>query len=345
MKTIPFALSLASLAGLPGALANPPTLQSFSAPYQTMGEIERLDPALDVLLAPSAQIEKLAEGFDWSEGPLWLPGEDRLLFSDVPRNIVYSWREGEGVKIFLEPSGFTGDHYDGTEPGSNGLALDPQGRLTLAQHGDRRIARLDTDGRSFVTLADRYQGRRFNSPNDLCFDRAGNVYFTDPPYGLGRSSTKELEFHGVYRVTPNGGVSLLAQELDRPNGIALSPDEGTLYVANSDRNRPVILAYPLSRDGSVGRSRVLFDGTELVRNGRSGLFDGLKVDQQGNLWATGPGGVLILSPEGRHLGTLRTGQATANCAFGGDGSVLYITADGVLCRVQTRVVGTGFPKH
>lgn len=317
-------------------------IHSLPAPYPEFGSIERLDPALDTLLAPDARMEKLAEGFTWSEGPVWVPEEQHLLFSDVPENIVYRWREGDGVSVFLTPSGFTGGEYDGRERGSNGLTLDAQGRLVLAQHGDRRVARLNPDGRSFTTVADRHEGRRFNSPNDLVYDRAGNLYFTDPPYGLGPSSVREIDVHGVYRVSRDGAVTLVTDALERPNGIALSPDERTLYVANSHPPRPIIMAFPLDRDGRAGPGRILFDAAPLAAAGGRGLPDGLKVDQQGNLWATGPGGVLILSPEGRHLGTLRTGQATANCAFGNDGSVLYITADSILGRVATRARGTGF---
>jgi gluconolactonase len=310
-----------------------------------MGDIERLDPALDDLLPAGTKLEKLAEGFDWSEGPVWVPAEKRLLFSDVPQNVVYQWNEENGVSVFLTPSGFTGEEYDGRERGSNGLTLDAGGRLVLAQHGDRRIARLNLDGRSFTTVAERYDGRRFNSPNDLCYDRAGRLYFTDPPYGLARSATKELGFQGVFRVSAAGAVELLVRDLSRPNGIALSPDERTLYVANSDPERPIVMAYSLGNDGRVVEGRVFFDGGKLAQAGRRGLPDGLKVDQRGNVWATGPGGVLVLSPDGRHLGTLMTGQATANCAFGDDGSTLYITADGILARVRTAVVGTGFPSR
>jgi gluconolactonase len=317
-------------------------IQSLPSPYPSMGDIERLDPALDELLPAGAQLERLAEGFDWSEGPVWVPAENRLLFSDVPQDVVYQWKAEEGISVFLTPSGFTGENYDGRERGSNGLTLDSGGRLILAQHGDRRIARLNLDGRTFTTVADRYDGRRFNSPNDLCFDRAGQLYFTDPPYGLARNATNELGFQGVFRVSPAGAVELLVRDLSRPNGIALSPDERTLYVANSDRERPVIMAYALGGNGKVTGERVFFDTAPLAQSGRRGLPDGLKVDQRGNVWATGPGGVLILSPDGRHLGTLLTGQATANCAFGDDGSTLYITADGILARIRTKVVGTGF---
>lgn len=326
-----------------GLNAQEKKITSFSAPYPTVGAVERLDPALDALLAADAVIEKLAEGFAWAEGPVWVAGNHALLFSDVPANRVYQWKEDEGVRVFLEPSGFTGEKYEGRQPGSNGLALDREGRLTLCQHGDRRVARLAGDGKGFITLADRWEGKRFNSPNDLCVDRAGNLYFTDPPYGLGKNSPQETEFCGVYRLGIDGTLTLLSRELERPNGIALSPDERTLYVANSHRPRPVVMAYPLGADGTAGAGRVFWDNTELIaRTKRPGAADGLRVDTQGNLWATGPGGVLILDPHGKQLGTILTGRATSNCAFGGpDGHTLYLTADKTLLRIRTKAKDAG----
>jgi gluconolactonase len=212
----------------------------------------------------------------------------------------------------------------------------------LCQHGDRRIARLNEDGKTFTTLVDRYQGKRFNSPNDLCYDRSGNLYFTDPPYGLEKKNEdpkKELDFNGVYLLRRGGELVLLTREFAFPNGIALSPDEKTLYVAQSDPRAPVIKAMDVRPDGTVTNSRVLFDAAHL-REGRKGSPDGLKVDRQGNIWTTGPGGVLVLSPQGKHLGTINTGEATANCGWGGkDGSDLYITADMYLCRVKTKAKG------
>jgi len=313
---------------------------SASANSRTLGTIERLDPRLDPLIRPGAVIEKLAEGFDWSEGPVWMNRDNCLLFSDVPLNVVYRWKPGEGISIFLKPSGYTGSVVRGGEPGSNGLTVDAQGRLVLCEHGDRRVARLEKDARK-TTLADRYEGKRLNSPNDLVFRSTGDLYFTDPPYGLqglNDSPDKELPFNGVYRVTPDGLLKLLTKDLTFPNGIAFSPDEKTLYVAVSDPKRPVVMAYEVQGDGTIAQGRVFFDATPLVGT-RAGLPDGLKVDRRGNLFATGPGGVLVLSPEGKHLGTIATGQATANCAWGDDGSVLYITADKYLCRVRTSTKG------
>jgi gluconolactonase len=318
------------------------------APARTLGSIERLDPRLEALIPPDAKMEVLAEGFDWSEGPVWVRSGGYLLFSDIPPNRVMKWKPGEGVSLYLHPSGYTGSRPRTGEPGSNGLLLDPQGRLVLCQHGDRRVARmdapLDRPAPRFVTLADRYQGKRFNSPNDAVYHSNGALYFTDPPYGLEKlmeDPAKELDFQGVYRLAPNGEVTLLTRELSRPNGIAFSPDEKTLYVANSDPQRAIWMAFDVKPDGTLGHGRVFFDATKWVPS-RKGLPDGLKVDARGNLFATGPGGVLVFAPDGTHLGTLRTGEATANCAWGDDGSTLYITADMYLLRIRTSTRGKGF---
>ena len=310
--------------------------------YPAIGSIERLDPRLDALIAPGTPIEKLAEGFDWSEGPVWVAARNQLLFSDVPRNTVYSWTEGGEAFVYVKPSGYTGLEARGGEPGSNGLLLDAQGRLVLCQHGDRRIARLEPDW-TFHTLARFYQNHRFNSPNDAVYRSNGDLYFTDPPYGLEKLNddpAKELMFSGVFRLTPDGQVVLLASQLTFPNGIAFSPNEEILYVAVSDPQRPVIMAFDVEADGSLRNGRVFFDATAL-RPGRKGLPDGLKVDRQGNLFATGPGGVLVIAPDATLLGIINTGEATANCAWGNDGSVLYITADMFLCRVRTLTQAAG----
>jgi gluconolactonase len=310
--------------------------------FPTLGTIERNDDRLDRILARDARMERLADGFDWSEGPVWVRDGGYLLFSDVPQNTVFRWKEGEGVRVFLKPSGYTGTRPRGGEPGSNGLTLDPKGRLVLCQHGDRRVARRE-DG-DFVTLADRYEGKRFNSPNDAVYKSNGDLYFTDPPYGLlGKNDdpAKELPYNGVYRLSTDGKVTLLTGEMTFPNGIALAPDEKTLYVANSDPKKAIWMAFPVNGDGTLGKGRVFSDATRWVGS-RKGLPDGMKVDRAGNLWATGPGGVLIFDPDGTHLGTLATGEATANCGFGDDGSTLYITADMYLCRLRVKTRGQGF---
>ena len=307
--------------------------------------IDRLDPKLDDLIPADAQLDTLAGGCKWAEGPVWDKAAGRLLFSDIPNNVVRSWSEKDGLKDFLKPSGFTtGAKFDGAEPGANGLAIDKTGALVLCQHGDRRVARLEKDGK-FTTLADKFDGKRFNSPNDLVYHPNGDLYFTDPPYGLPKGMAdpaKELTFQGVYRLKPSGEVTLLTKEMSRPNGIGLSPDAKTLYVANSDPLNAVIMAFPVKPDGTLDGGKLFFNAAPLLKEGSPGLPDGLKVDRRGNLFATGPGGVLVLDPAGKHLGTLFTGVPTANCGFGGDGSTLFVTANDKLVRVKTTTKGLGF---
>ena len=311
----------------------------------SLGTIERLDPRLDrIVPRDGCGVERIAEGFDWSEGPVWDRHGEFLLFSDVPRNTIFKWQHGKGVSVFLKPSGYTGTTPRGGEPGSNGLLMDTQGRLVLCQHGDRRVARLEAGG-TFTSLADRYNGKRFNSPNDGVFKSNGDLYFTDPPYGLVGLNTdpaKELDFNGVYRISASDGkVTLLTREMTFPNGIAFSPDEKTLYVANSDPKKAIWMAFAMQDDGTLGAGRVFGDVTSSVGS-RPGLPDGMKVDQAGNLFATGPGGVLIFAADGTHLGTFATGQATANCGWGEDGTVLYITADMYVGRIKLTTKGRGF---
>ncbi len=343
----PLRLASPILAGLALALlpwqahaADPTQAQ---AKYPTLGTIERLDPRFDKIVPEDARVERIAEGFDWSEGPVWVKDDGGyLLFSDIPPNIVNRWDEKGGVRIFLRPSGYTGPTPRAGEPGSNGLLIDSKGRLVLMQHGDRRVARWE--GFTFVPLADKFEGKRLNSPNDGTFDSKGNLYFTDPPYGLEGNvddPKKELPFQGVYRLSADGKLTLLTKDMSRPNGIALSPDEKTLYVANSDPERAVWMAFPLEEDGTLGSGRVFSDATKWVGQ-KKGLPDGLKVDASGNLFATGPGGVFVFSPDGTHLGTFATGEATANCAWGEDGSTLFITADMYLGRVRLDTKGKGF---
>lgn len=326
-------------------------MYSFAASHKlenTEIKIERLDSALDELIAEDAKIEVLAEGYDWTEGPVWIANGNYLLFSDIPPNNIFKWKEGEGATLFLHPSGYTGSIERGGEVGSNGLVLDAQGHLVLCQHGDRRMARLDAPldkpEPNYVTLIDRYEGKRFNSPNDAVYHSNGDLYFTDPPYGLENrmdDPAKELDFQGVYRFTKDGTLTLLTKEMTRPNGIAFSPDEKTLYVANSDPDMAIWKAFDLNEDGTIANGRVLLDVTKWVES-KPGLPDGLKVDQKGNLFATGPGGVLVISPEGKHLGTIVTGQRTSNCAFGEDGKTLFMTADYYVMRIRLKTVGSGF---
>lgn len=304
--------------------------------------IERMDPGLDALIDPDASVETLADGFNWSEGPVWIPEGGFLIFSDVPENTIYKWKEGEGKSVYLKPSGFTGDSSRKGESGSNGLLLDQEGKLILCQHGDRRLARMtsptDAPSPDFETIADRYEGSRFNSPNDAALSQAGSFFMTDPPYGLPQGMedpSKELDFQGVYRIDPDGSVQLISDQMTRPNGIALSPDDKTLYVANSDPKKALWMAYSLDEAGNKTGERVFLDVTDKANEDNPGLPDGLKVDAAGNIYATGPGGVWIISAEGTPLGLVRTGHHTANCALGGDG-YLYMTADDYLMRVQLK---------
>ncbi|MPZ16287.1 MAG: SMP-30/gluconolactonase/LRE family protein [Luteitalea sp.] len=335
--------TLAVCAGLLSAAVSSQEPEHTSPP--TIGRLVQEQARFDELIAPDAQIEVVADGFEWTEGPVWVAREGGfLLFSEIPGNAVMKWTASSGVTTFMKPAGYTGVDDYGREPGSNGLALDGEGRLTLAEHGDRRIARLEWDGGK-RTLADNYQGKRFNSPNDLVFKSNGDLYFTDPPYGLperAEDRRRELDFYGVYRRSAKTGeVTLLTKALTRPNGIAFSPDEKTLYVANSDPEHAVWMAFPVEDDGTLGEGRVFRDVTSMV-DAHKGLPDGLKVDHQGNLFATGPGGVHVMTPEGALLGRIDTEQATANCAWGDDGSVLYITADAYVCRIRTKTKGNGW---
>jgi gluconolactonase len=315
-------------------------------PAKTLGTIERLDPRFDKLIAPGAALEVLVEGHDWTEGPVWVPRDGGfLLFSDIPRNRVYKWQEGKGESVFLEPSGYTGRRTDFKEPGSNGLLLDSEGRLILMEHGDRRVSRLEKDGKK-TTLADKYDGKKLNSPNDGAYKSNGDLYFTDPPYGRMLKDKegfpdRDMDYCGIYRLPKDGKLMLLTKEMTKPNGIAFSPDEKTLYVANSDPDIAVWMAFPVKEDGTLGKGKVFFDSTKWVKT-KKGLPDGMKVDKDGNLFATGPGGVLVFTPDGTHLGTIATGVPTANCNWGGDGTVLYVCADKALCRIQTKTKGKGF---
>lgn len=317
-------------------------------PIENLGGIEVLDPAALELIDADAPVELLATGFRWSEGPLWIAEGGYLIFSDIPRNTVYRWKDGDGLSIYLRPAGYTGPKSRGGESGSNGLAIDGQGRLILCQHGDHRVARMDAPILSpeskFTTIASDYQGSALNSPNDLAIHSSGAIYFTDPPYGREGNfdaTDRELDFQGVYRVEPGKPAQLLTKALRAPNGIVFSPDEKTMYVAQSDPKRPIYMAYRLADDGGIDEGRVLFDSTAVYEK-TPGNPDGIKVDENGVLFATGPGGVLLISPEGKHLATIGTGERVANCAFGDDGRTLYMTSHQNLCRVRLKTKGLGF---
>jgi gluconolactonase len=311
-----------------------------------MVKIVRLDPRFDKLVPADAKVETLASGYNWVEGPVWNRRENFLLFSDIPSNSIYKWKEGENAALFMRPSGYTGkEPFEGREPGTNGLTYDSEGHLIACEHGDRRVSRLEADGKTKKTLADKYQGKRLNSPNDLVYKSNGDLYFTDPIYGLPKGAddpARELDFCGVYRLSKTGQLTLLTKEITRPNGIAFSPDEKKLYVASSDPEKAIWMEYDVKPDGTTANGKVFFDATPWVKEKKPGLPDGMKVDQEGNLYATGPGGLHVFAPDGKHLGTFDTGVPTANCAWGDDGSTLYITADKALLRVRLNAKGMGF---
>jgi len=333
--------------------ANFATAQTAPPIRPTLGRILRDAPQLDALIPADARIEVLASGMAWSEGPVWVRDGGYLLFSDIPRNSVMKWSEADGLSLFLKPSGYTGLGDYSKEPGSNALAIDSEGRLVSCEHGDRRISVLTISVLNISvlnkaggkrTLVDSYQGKRLNSPNDLIFKSNGDLYFTDPPCGLPKQAddpARELDFCGVYRVAKNGSVTLLTKALSRPNGLAFSPDEKTLYVANSDPDRAIWMAFPVNADGTLGSGKVFADVTSMVKT-HPGLPDGVKVDRAGHLFATGPGGIHIFTPEGKRLGRIETGQRTSNCGWGNDGSTLYITVDSYLCRMRTTTKGNGW---
>jgi len=308
--------------------------------YNTIGSIDRHDKRLDSIIPQDAFIEILAEGFDWTEGPLWIEKGNYLLFSDIPPNSIFKWTERSGVELYLKPSGYTGNIPREGEPGSNGLLLNDQGKLILCQHGDRRIAQMIDDLSNpmpeFRTIVNNYNGKKFNSPNDAAYSRTGDLYFTDPPYGLEKGiddPSKELEFQGVYRYTKDGELILLSKELTRPNGIGLSPEQDKLYVANSDPEKAYWMVYNLGEEGNIENGEVFFDATKFAGK-EKGLPDGLKINSEGIIFATGPGGVWVFHPDGSHLGTIKTTQATANCALNNDENILYITADNYLLRLK-----------
>jgi gluconolactonase len=337
-------MSLAQMKRLIALLAfSIPLMAQDTLNFPTFGTIHRNDPRLDKLIPKDARIEVLTSGFEWAEGPVWSKEGGFLLFSDVVKNQIMKWKEGVGVSVFMKPSGYTGVVEWAPEPGSNGLLMDSEGRLVSCEHGDRRIGRLEKNGGK-KTLVDNYMGKRLNSPNDGAYKSNGDLYFTDPPYGLPKQwddPRRELDWSGVYRLSKDGKMTLLTKEMSRPNGIAFSPDEKTLYVANSDPAKAIWMKFPVNEDGTLGKGTVFADVTEMV-NKYPGLPDGMKVDASGNLFATGPGGVHVFAADGTRLGRIETGEKTANCAWGDDGKTLFITADMYLCRVKTTTKGNGW---
>lgn len=307
-------------------------------------EIIRLDPKFDKLVPLNVHVERIVSGRKWVEGPVWNRRESYLLFSDIPANSVFKWQPGQGTSIFLKPSGYSGKApFAGREPGSNGLTYDPEGRLVLAEHGDRRIGRLETSGKH-TTLVDRFEGKRVNSPNDLVFRSNGDLYFTDPPFGLPKSfddPRRETPFQGVYKYAKDGRLTLLSKDIKAPNGIAFSPDETKLYISNADPMNAVWMVFDVKPDGTIANGQVLFDATGWTKN-KPGAPDGMKIDREGHIFGAGPGGVHVLSPQGKHLGSIETGVPTGNVAWGEDGSSLFITSNTNVFRLKLTTKGAGY---
>jgi gluconolactonase len=319
------------LAGCSSSPAPAPVKEASSA-----GKIIRLDPAFDALVAPDARIEKVATGFTFTEGPLWRPN-GVLWFSDVPGNIVRSVTPAGEVKAIIQNAGGVANAPSGTLLGPNGMIADKDGAVLLCQHGARRIVRVARD-LTMTPSIEKFEGHRLNSPNDLVYRSDGALYFTDPPYGLAKMDddpAKELKFNGVF-LYAGGKLKAIIRDLNRPNGIALSPDEKTLYVSNSDERKRFWMRYDVAADGTVSNGRMFFD---LAGAKEQGIPDGMKVDVQGNIYAAGPEGVWVFSADGKHLGTIQPGETAANCNWGDDGKTLYITASTSVYRVRVAITG------
>jgi gluconolactonase len=314
-----------------------------STEYPTTGSVHVIDPELNRIIAPGTLPEILAEGFEWSEGPLWLPKQGKVIFSDIPNNSIFEWSEQEGLNLYLKPSGYTDTIARGGETGTNGLLLDQAGNLVLCQHGDRRMARMtapvNAPEAEFETLAGTWDGKRFNSPNDAVFKNNGELFFTDPAYGMEfryGDPLREMDFTGVFKLGTDGSVTLVTDQLSAPNGIGFTPDESKLYVANSGgASGPIWMVYDLAPGGTLSNSRIFCDAGNAADTLR-GAPDGLVVRDDGIIFASGPGGVWVISPEGEHLGIILTGEATSNCTLDAKNRYLYMTADMYLMRIRLR---------
>ena len=341
--------------GINGPISNPPTNYIYMryaklefhkvtggpiavTPQEVNVEVVRLDPAIDAIVSANPKILKLAEGFQFTEGPIWMKNGD-FLFSDPNANMIYKYSAAGKLSVFKKNSGYSGkDVAEYFQPGSNGLTVDPQGRLTINEHGNRRVTRVEKDGKLTV-LADRFEGKRLNSPNDLVYRSDGTLFFTDPPFGLPKfydDPRKELPYSGVFALY-KGQLKLVTTDLKGPNGIAFSPDEKYLYIGNWDPERKIVMRYDVEADGNLSNGKVFFDMT--TAPGEDAI-DGIKIDQQGNLYVSGPGGLWIISPSGKHLGTIIAPKHPHNIAWGGDdGKTLYMTAQGTLYRMPLKIPG------
>ncbi|MBC8026187.1 MAG: SMP-30/gluconolactonase/LRE family protein [Steroidobacteraceae bacterium] len=309
-------------------------------------KIDRWDSAMDAIVPKDWKIEKLAEGFGWAEGPIWVKNGGYLLFTDVPGNKMWKWSEKKGLEKFLDPSGAANpDPAIWREAGANGLTIFDKNSILLADTGSRAIQKLDLRTKQKTLVATLFDGKKFSSPNDVTRMKSGVLFFTDPPYGFAKGDDapqKEMPFNGVYRMGKDGTVSVVEKELHRPNGVALSPDERTLYVTQSDPGKAIINAYTLDAAGNVTGKKLFQDLTDLVSKDAPGLPDGLTVSSDGTIFTSGPGGIVVISKEGKRLGRIGDGKATANCKFGDDGRTLYLTSHDMLARIRLNVKGAGF---
>lgn len=311
--------------------------------YPVIGTIEKYDDALSQIINDSAKAEIIAhsEAYQWTEGPLMID-DTTLIFSDVPNNIIHRWTENSGTAIFLKPSGYTDTIVRGGEMGSNGLTLNRDGKLVLCQHGDRRIALMNAEFSNpkpdFTSLADNYNGKKFNSPNDAICNKDGDIFFTDPPYGLPKQMedpTKEISFQGVYKVSREGKVTILVDSLTRPNGIALLPGEKSIIIANSDHDKPIWYQYDYDGNKFVN-GKIFYSLQGYDREKLPGLPDGLKIDSNGNVFATGPGGVYIFNKDGKKLGLISLQEPSSNCTLSKDEKTLYVTNNKNILRIKLR---------
>ncbi|HYQ57924.1 MAG TPA: SMP-30/gluconolactonase/LRE family protein [Draconibacterium sp.] len=317
-------------------------LAGFAQKIKPEGKIIVNNPLIHQLIAEDAKIEILGDGFTWIEGPCWLPTENKLLFSDIPENKIFEWTEKDGIKLYLTPSGYTDSKKRGGEIGSNGLILSPDNELILCQHGDRSVAKMDADlahpKADFTILSNSYNGKKLNSPNDGVFAKNGDFFFTDPPYGLEHlfdDSAKEMNYQGVYKVDNNGNTILLTKDIPLPNGIGLSPDEKKMYIAVSDIENPVWMVYDVTPDHQIKNGKIFCDASDAMGK-MPGNPDGMAIHKSGWLFASGPGGIWIITEDGEHLGTIYTGDRTSNCVFNEDYSYVYMTANHQILRMKLK---------